>query len=671
MNIETSNDEKNLIIKNIDFHNTPSYHGSTANTLSNRDKKNIRNVMKCQKIQITDADLTSHDLKYNFYLNNHNNYNNVKNFNNNSKISTDKFENVKNNPNNKNKLGKLNNNQQEKFIFNNFEETFDKNNNKNKINHYMNISEINPNNYNLKKDTHFSYSRENNHFNSKTNKKHHISKSIDNPIFDRQNSRKNSINNNNIINTPQVSNEKSYFNICNITNSSAIINTSDFEFNYMKTTTNNHYKKNFERSREKVNSIYSYNNNNLNKINHKNNINNFNNSNYKNSYKSKLNLKLNNKNLLKKSHNNKISINISSIQSPDHKAIYKIEKIENHDNGEIRFDGFDDFKNPDNLNKKTQASNIMNIIELQECSQPNLFTNNNKNQNNKIKITKEEKNQKLNFDDFGRIENNLNDRVQRAFSNSPIRMQTKQNNGNFNKNPTNTKISDLRKETDSHILNFKNIEQNLKSNEIHYNCFQFNNERLINSSNNFYNNLNTKNNYDYSISKNKDSDHEEYVDLDVVNSKNLIVKNQQRIENKNLVLEINYGNFKTPINRKSRSRLNTSDFIFEKHDLEEKIKYNIPVSENKSSNNIRNLIPLTNSYNPKLNFLKERYGEHKFCKLLELLENSENLNQTLNDNLKIKNIVGEDYKIAKNFLKTISNEIFPNRKDSSPSKSII
>ncbi len=40
---------------------------------------------------------------------------------------------------------------------------------------------------------------------------------------------------------------------------------------------------------------------------------------------------MNNKHLLKKSHNRKISINISSIQSPDHKAIYKIEKIENFD----------------------------------------------------------------------------------------------------------------------------------------------------------------------------------------------------------------------------------------------------------------------------------------------------------------------------------------------------
>lgn len=47
-------------------------------------------------------------------------------------------------------------------------------------------------------------------------------------------------------------------------------------------------------------------------------------------------LTINHKNIFRKNHNRQISINISSIQSPDHKAIYNVEKIENIDKNDVK-----------------------------------------------------------------------------------------------------------------------------------------------------------------------------------------------------------------------------------------------------------------------------------------------------------------------------------------------
>lgn len=691
MIIDTHNDDKSL---SINSQNTPSYQGSTMNTLSNRDKKNIRNIIKNHKIQITDSDLTSQDLKLNFNLNSQR-INKTEA----SDISP-KSPNYYFNNNNNNIINNANVDKIEDLILNNFEDTFSKNKinlkscinltNSNSKNHNLtkhsnkNTTDIYHNNYIYKENeiksqnTHSIFNL-NNNINHKfsENKRHHISRSIDNSLTDRANYHKYNNNNYNLNTRSPTSNSnnKTYSDINNINNSSSVIVTSDIETSLNKTnlSCNNFYNnnknyKNSEKSieREKTNLDFG--------------IKKLNNNNNKSSYKNKINLKLNNKNLLKKSNNKKISINISSIQSPDHKAIYKIEKIENHENGEIKYEEFKDLNKTKTENKNTQN----NFIELQNYTPANKDPHSSKlvkfyaeheiNASGKVKrlifddcvnnkiINKNLNNFNNNFNNNSSNNNDLNDRIQRAISNSPNRNAVSENGSSkynesffiaerspnncfniniFNKNKTKLGISQVNK---SSCENFNNINKDK------------NNDSYIKIAVNLTMNCDSKNPTEQNISnpnlhpkiKIIDHDNNEDAKINLINQTN----------SKNTFLEANDPNFNTPINRKSRPRLDSSEISAS---LIRQNKNNfIAATDNKKVNFVNN----NYNNNPKLNFLKERYGDRKFTMLMDLLESSKDINKTLNDNEMIKSIVGEDYKIAKSFLKNISNEIFSDRAQS-------
>lgn len=631
MNIDIINDEKSLNINNIDSQNTPSYQGSTMNTLSNRDKKNIKNIIKNHKIQITDEELTSQNLKTNFRIN-----------------KTEVYDNDKSPEYNLNRS----NNKLEDLTLNNFEDTFSKNklNLKSCINLTNSRSKNNNFNDNSNKNKDVtqhlnSYSNLCNNENSKLNKKHHISRSIDNSITEKANYK--NFTGNSIQSTKNLSysNNKTFTENINCNNSSNIITTGDIEYNLNKSSFCNFDNKNSEKK------IY----NNLDSGLKKNN---------KSSYKNNLNLKLNNKNLLKKrnnNNNNKISINISSIQSPDHRATYKIEKIENTTSGEIKYEEFKEF------NKKINFDN-KKIIELQKCTPSNREKNGivfdkfyhlEKNDDSKVK--------KLIFDDLisynncdkknlqiNNINNDLNDRIQRAISNSPNRLKTE--------NSSKKTIENCYREICSNS-NFKKQQENKSEiNKLTKQCFYLDNEVrnnkankkiFVNSSLNFYNNE-EQNIFNYNLPfKNKTIEHDENnIEYSLNTPHKLKLKNQQEklIQKKYTDLYIKDNNLNTPNSKKSKLRLNSCE-ILEGRNLNN-YKNIICVTENKNENYV-------NDYNPKLNFLRERYGKKKFKVLIDLLKNSNDINKTINDNEKIKSIVGEDYKIARSFLKNISNEIFP------------
>ena len=78
------------------------------------------------------------------------------------------------------------------------------------------------------------------------------------------------------------------------------------------------------------------------------------------------------------------------------------------------------------------------------------------------------------------------------------------------------------------------------------------------------------------------------------------------------------------------------------------------LSTNSNNNNIEDIKKENNMRSGfMLNFLHERYGEEKFSLLIELLETSNNPLETLQDEEKIVNIVGEDFKIAQKFLRIV------------------
>lgn len=632
MNIDTQNDEKSLNLNNIESQNTPSYQGSTVNTLSNRDKKNIKNIIKNHKIQITDSDLTSQDLKSNFNLNKH------------KFIKTETCDISPKNP--LDDLSKFyNHDKTQDLALNNFEDTFSKNkiNLKSCINltssnskKFSNFNEIN---YENQKEISRILSTDIAKNNYSNNKRHHISRSIDNSCTDRAHSPNyTDIYNYRIQSTknPGYSNNKTLSEINNINNSSSIILTSDIEYNLNKTSNCDNVYKNSEKTIDKDKSILDsgvkhYNNDNTNKS----------------SYKNKLNLKLNNKHLLKKSHNRKISINISSIQSPDHRAVYKIENIEKDGNGEIKYEGFkgfnkSGFKNSQNNLINLQGNNTVNR-DLRSGKVKRLFFENSvSNSNNNLNVS---------------VSNNLNDRIQRAISNSPNRILPENNNNNNNKSSINE--GSFHKNINKDNLRYNEISKSSIDNSAIKNDNKSRmstyNKIMVNSSVNFYNKKLEETEAHYKLPpKNKTIEHDEDSEFTVIRQTNT---NNAKYTNSNM----NNANFITPINRKSRARLNSSENLVSRID-QNKINF-LPVAENKNNN-------YTINYNPKLNFLRERYGDTKFKMLMDLFDNSSDLNKTLNDNEKIRSIVGEDYKIAKSFLKNISNEIFPNRIDS-PSKTII
>ncbi len=667
MIIETLNDDKSL---RINSQNTPSYQGSTMNTFSNRDKKNIKSIIKNHKIQITDSDLSSQDLKLNFNFNK-----NRINLKHTYDISPESPNcDLKNKNNDEFAIEK-----NEDLILNDFEDTFSKS--KLNLKSCINLTNSNSKNYNFTKQANktnilneeeFISQKNNLSLNTKNNtsnrnisnnrvdpprlyKKHNVSRSIDNSVGETANYRNFNINNSNdysydnSLNSKSpsnYSNNKTYSDINNVNNSICIMVTSDIEGGLNKSTSSNN--NNFKNSEKTIEKEIKNQDNELK------NSNNNTKHNSKSLYKNKINLKLNNKHLLKKSINKQISINISSIHSPDHTAIYRIEKIENHENGEIKCERFKDLNERKTEKENTQKS----LIDLQNCVVP---INKHLNSISKLEKFSREvertgsgKLKKLVFVDCvnnnnfekqhlnnSNINNSLNDRIHRAISNSPNRIVADNSNSIYNESSVRVGLSN----NFNNNITIGNSQLNKSAFE-NFNVFHKDKndsycKNTVNSSKSFTNKKSEQNIFNYNLKqKNKTIDNDEDHEINLINNQN---------NSKNTYLDITDINFHTPIKRKSKSRHNSSDVFAGQIDSK-----NNKIKSETDNTNIN-----LNNYNPKLNFLKERYGERKFKMLIDLMENSKDLNKTLNDTQKIKSIVGEDYKIAKSFMKNISNEIFP------------
>lgn len=61
----------------------------------------------------------------------------------------------------------------------------------------------------------------------------------------------------------------------------------------------------------------------------------------------------------------------------------------------------------------------------------------------------------------------------------------------------------------------------------------------------------------------------------------------------------------------------------------------------------------TNRSGHMINFLKERFGKDKVNHLINYLDSSDNHLETLQKDFELREILGEDYKIAQNFLRYI------------------
>jgi hypothetical protein len=62
--------------------------------------------------------------------------------------------------------------------------------------------------------------------------------------------------------------------------------------------------------------------------------------------------------------------------------------------------------------------------------------------------------------------------------------------------------------------------------------------------------------------------------------------------------------------------------------------------------------PQNQNVNFKINFLKDRYGD-KFNKLIEVIDKSDDVLEALENVNAMKQIIGDDYKIAQSFLKFV------------------
>lgn len=82
-------------------------------------------------------------------------------------------------------------------------------------------------------------------------------------------------------------------------------------------------------------------------------------------------------------------------------------------------------------------------------------------------------------------------------------------------------------------------------------------------------------------------------------------------------------------------------------------------------NNINNIFDskkflevLKSPDNFKMKFLKEKFGVMKFNMLIDLFEKSKNIEEDINDDIKLKTIIGEEFRVAKNFLKNTYREVY-------------
>lgn len=170
-----------------------------------------------------------------------------------------------------------------------------------------------------------------------------------------------------------------------------------------------------------------------------------------------------------------------------------------------------------------------------------------------------------------------------------------------------------------------------------------NNSNNINSNNS----LNSNNNSNISLSKRLENiskkNHSKQISISSIQSpehKAVYFKE----ENKNFKIEIH--STKNSHHQRSQSSLNDNLHLI---NPKKKISYNkkINLQEYLISNSPKKGNEQSYLY---MNFLSDRYGEEKIKKLISLVEN--NLNP-FEDLTQIKDIVGEDYKIAVKFLSNV------------------
>ena len=381
----------------------------------------------------------------------------------------------------------------------------------------------------------------------------------------------------------------------------------------------------------------------------------------------KIQMKLNNKYLFKKQKNN-ILISTPNMKSPEIKyinssQIKKINQIDKENDNYIDFDNdINTFKNNNNFyNIQKTTKNINCSYNLNSItSYSNLINNYNRYQG----LEKDKDNDKnKDTDNFiDKDYNNIsysNKRInfrKREISASPL---SRRINSNYTEN---YHEHELDKDNYNNLINlnpfrinYSNVNNNDNTKDEHkYNNKKFGEKSseikdgyIINNSHkdDSYKNIQNENDFQYVSFKNNE--------INTPNHEGVSIrKNNDKIQ---LVLNenTNIDNFLLNIKDSKTPRVNNF--------------YEINKYYNNNFDNIENLTFMVkfekfleifkSPENFKMNFLKEKFGINKFNMLIDLFEKSKNIEENLNDDQLLKFILGDEFKVAKNFLKNIYKEI--------------
>jgi hypothetical protein len=357
-------------------------------------------------------------------------------------------------------------------------------------------------------------------------------------------------------------------------------------------------------------------------------------------------MKLNNKHLLKKQNKNFL-ISTSNKKSPEINFNQKININEN-DNDNNNYNNIilnNDKKNLYNYIQKT-TKNINCYYNLNSLSSCSNYQNQIKDKDKDDYNDDDKDYQKISF---SYKKSNFRNREISASSLS----RRNKNYCNENKNDNYIdKINNSNKKINinSFKINYSIIKNNLcKKDE-----YENNNKNIIENPKDIYHGgIINSSKKEEGLNNRKLSENIEYVSFKYIDTNNpnneakYIIKNSDKIQ-RNIFENINtdYNNLsyskecKTP-------RVNKNDFNNNNFDYIENVsvKYEKFLEIFKSPENF------------KMNFLKEKFGIFKFNILIDFFEKSKNIEEDLNDDKQLKNILGDEFKLAKSFLKNIYKDI--------------
>ena len=387
------------------------------------------------------------------------------------------------------------------------------------------------------------------------------------------------------------------------------------------------------------------------------------------------------KKLINITHNRQISLNIPANKLIENKEIYNVNKLENLS---INFtQKFKDIETNNLVNSTCKNSRNLfffsnNLKIDKNCCDLNKLQNNINNLNIETDTNLTYKNKTLltmnsiisnkavksfegrNFEKF--LNKNINEK--NKFENIINTSDSNNILDSFNKSFSINKIINL-KSTSSKSNSSTNFFINNKNNSNL--ILTPNRTEDLSNKNNFYlelkntNKLNSNNSFSNQSSCNLKNQ-----------SSNFFFNNEDFINDKYSHLNENFN--------KNEIKLNLNNFIKNKKKFQ--LKKNSTNNKNIDSSNIMNLCKVfknskifnfenindlfhnkDSSSELSINFILEKFGNEKTYNLLNLIKNSDNPTEILDDSEKIKVILGEDYKIGQKFLKNnISSKISVNNK---------